>query len=118
MRFRGYGRDWSGAVGTVEPCAGSDVWGVVFDLTDAHYEALDHYEGYDGPGAASNLYDRAFVQVEMESGGDERCLTYIIRPLEEGLPSRIYLDAILTGLRHHGLPAAYIEAMESLPVTA
>ena len=118
VRFRGYGRDWAGAVGTVEPFAGSDVWGVVFELTPAHYVTLDRYEGYDGPGEATNLYDRVEVAVEMESGGSVKCLTYVIRPLAEGLPSRAYLDAILTGARHHGLPAAYVAALEALPVAA
>ena len=113
LRFRGYGRDWAGAVGTVEPQAGSQVWGVVFELTPGHYTTLDEYEGYDGPGKASNLYDRVEVIVRLESGEEARCLTYVIRPHAEGLPSRAYRDAIVTGLRHHGLPADYIAALQA-----
>src|SRR2546423_13507383 len=90
LKFRGYGRDWAGAVGTVEPEPGSTVWGALFELTPEHYTVLDEYEGFDAPGAASNLYDRVEVAVRREDGGIERCLTYVIRPLPEGLPSKAY----------------------------
>jgi gamma-glutamylcyclotransferase (GGCT)/AIG2-like uncharacterized protein YtfP len=111
LRFRGYGRDWAGAVGTVEPEPGSTVWGAVFEVTPAHYATLDEYEGYDGPGEASNLYERVPVTVDLEGAGATSCLTYVIRPDAEGLPSRAYLDAILAGLRHHALPAEYVEEL-------
>jgi gamma-glutamylcyclotransferase (GGCT)/AIG2-like uncharacterized protein YtfP len=113
LRFRGYGRDWAGAVGTVEPAPGSTVWGVLFDLTPAHYTTLDEYEGYDAPGAASNLYDRVLVSVRREDGSMVECLTYVIRPLPEGLPSKAYRDTIVAGLRHHGLPSDYIASLEA-----
>lgn len=111
LRFRGYGRDWAGAVGTVEPEEGGTVWGAVFEITPEHYATLDGYEGYDGPDEASNLYDRVHVEVRLESGEVVPCLTYVIRPLPEGLPSAAYRDAIVAGLRHHGLPAAYADAL-------
>jgi gamma-glutamylcyclotransferase (GGCT)/AIG2-like uncharacterized protein YtfP len=116
LRFRGYGRDWAGAVGTVEPAPGQVVHGVLFELTPGHYATLDEYEGYDGPGKASNLYDRVGIEVVDDSGERVSCLTYVIRPLEEGLPSRAYRDAIVAGLRHHGLPPDYIEAVSSFAV--
>jgi len=102
----------------VEPLAGSTVWGAVFALTPEHYATLDQYEGYDGPGLESNLYDRIEVDVRLEGGEVARCLTYVIRPLEEGLPSPAYRDAIVAGLRHHGLPAEYIAVLEAHPTAA
>jgi gamma-glutamylcyclotransferase (GGCT)/AIG2-like uncharacterized protein YtfP len=114
LRFRGFGRDWAGAVGTVEPAPGQVVHGDLFELTPEHYATLDRYEGYDGPGAESNLYDRVEIEAVREDGTKVTCLTYVIRPLEEGLPSRAYRDAIVAGLRHHGLPAEYIESVASL----
>lgn len=115
LRFRGYGRDWAGAVATIEPAPGRVVHGVVFAITPAHYDALDHYEGYDGPGAATNVYDRVPARVEMEGGGGADVLTYRMTLAPEGAPSRRYRDAILTGMRHHGMPAAAIEALEQVP---
>ena len=116
LRFRGHGRDWAGAVATVEPAPGHDVHGVVFELTDVHYASLDGYEGYDGPGAATNLYDRVPARVEIEGGDAADVLTYRMRPAPEGAPSRRYRDAILAGMRPHGLPATAIAALEAVPV--
>lgn len=116
LRFRGYGRDWAGAVATVEPATGDDVHGVVFALTDAHYAALDVYEGCDGEGADTNLYDRVGRRVEIEDGSPLDVLTYVMRPDPEAPPSRRYRDAIVAGMRHHGLPASAIAALEAMPV--
>lgn len=117
IRFRGYGRDWAGAVATVEPLPGHDVHGVVFELTEAHYRALDQYEGRDGEGAPTNLYDRVPVRVRMEDGRQVEVDTYVMRLDPEGTPSRRYRDAILAGMRHHGLPAEAIAELESHPTT-
>jgi gamma-glutamylcyclotransferase (GGCT)/AIG2-like uncharacterized protein YtfP len=113
LRFRGYGRDWAGAVGTIEPAPGQVVHGVLFELTPAHYTTLDEYEGYDGPGLPSNLYDRVEIEVVSESGEKVQALTYVIRPRAEGLPSRAYRDTIVIGLRHHGLPDEYVRGLEA-----
>ena len=117
LGFRGWGRDWAGAVATIEPAPGSRVHGVVFALSAAHYAALDAYEGYDGAGAASNLYDRIGVVVEMEDGRRVDVETYAMRPGREpaGAPSTHYRDAILAGMRHHGLSAEAIAALEAVP---
>jgi arsenate reductase (thioredoxin) len=116
LRFRGYGRDWAGAVATIEPAPGHDVHGVVFAITADHYRSLDGYEGYDGEGAATNLYDRIPARVEMEDGDAVEVLTYRMRPAPEGAPSRRYRDAILIGMRQHGLPAGAIAALERVTV--
>jgi arsenate reductase len=116
VRFRGWGRDWKGAVATVEPEAGHDVHGVVFALSEDDYRTLDGYEGYDGPGAPTSLYDRVPARVKMEDGNVVDVETYVIRPRAEGRPSRKYLDAILRGMRHHSLPAGAIAEMEATPV--
>jgi gamma-glutamylcyclotransferase (GGCT)/AIG2-like uncharacterized protein YtfP len=111
LRFRGYGRDWAGAVATVEPAQGRVVHGVLFELTPAHYEALDEYEGYDGPSAATNLYERVVRSVVLEDGSERRAFTYAMVPSEEGLPSRRYRDAILSGMEHHGLAKESIDSL-------
>ena len=116
IRFRGYGRDWAGAVATVEPAEGHAVHGIVFALTDEHYASLDAYEGFDGPGAASSLYDRVLARVEMEGGDVVDAQTYVMRKRPEGRPSRRYRDAIVRGMRHHGLAEEAITALEHVPI--
>jgi gamma-glutamylcyclotransferase (GGCT)/AIG2-like uncharacterized protein YtfP len=115
IQFRGYGRDWEGAVATIEPHDGETVWGALFELTAEHYATLDEYEGYDGPGVSTNLYDRVAILVVREADGSEvSALTYVMRPDAEGRPSRIYRDAILAGMKHHGLPRDTIAALEAI----
>jgi hypothetical protein len=46
------------------------------------------------------------------------CLTYVIRPLAEGLPSRAYRDAIVAGLKHHGLPGDYVASVQRIEVAS
>ena len=117
LRFRGYGRDWAGAVATIEPSPGARVHGVVFAITAAHYASLDGYEGYDGPGAATSLYDRIATRVELADGRAVDVETYAMRADNQpaGAPSRRYRDAIIAGMRHHGLPAAACATLEAVP---
>jgi gamma-glutamylcyclotransferase (GGCT)/AIG2-like uncharacterized protein YtfP len=115
LRFGGYGRDWAGAVATVVPAPGEVVHGVLFELTPEHVRALDEYEGYDGPGEGTNLYERVERMVVTADGGAVAALTYVMVPAEPGLPSRRYIDAILAGMIHHGLPEETIRTLRGAP---
>ena len=72
---------------------------------------LDEYEGYDGPGASTNLYERIVKTVVREEGVAVRAITYAMVPSDEGLPSRRYRDAILEGMLHHGLAKESIASL-------
>jgi gamma-glutamylcyclotransferase (GGCT)/AIG2-like uncharacterized protein YtfP len=114
LRFRGYGRDWAGAVATIVPQAGSVVRGVLFELTPQHLRSLDAYEGYDGATASTNLYERVLRTVVLEDGRRVEALTYAMVPAEDGLPSRRYLDTIVEGMIHHGLAKETIELVRAV----
>ena len=109
--------DWGGGVASVTTGHGSTVWGVVFDLTDAHFATLDSYEGYQGPGDQHNLYDREGVFVDLTRPDDGsiprrvRAQIYLARPANPAPPSRRYLDAIIAGARAHRLPDEYVAAL-------
>ena len=109
--------DWGGGVASVATAHGSTVWGVVFDLSDAHLAALDSYEGFQGPGDQHNLYDREGVYVDLTRPDDGsiprrvRAQIYLARPSNPAPPSRRYLEAILAGARAHRLPEEYIAAL-------
>ncbi len=114
LRFRGHGEDWGGAVATVEGAPGERVHGVVFDLTAEHYEALDRYEEWKGDDAPDNLYDRVERVVVGEDGIAMRVLTYVMTKASIGPPSRRYVDAILAGMEHHGLPQESIDRLRAV----
>ena len=46
LAFTRYSSTWGGGVADIIPAVGSEVWGLVYGLTDENLEALDVYEGY------------------------------------------------------------------------
>jgi gamma-glutamylcyclotransferase (GGCT)/AIG2-like uncharacterized protein YtfP len=109
--------DWGGGVAGVHVAHGSNVWGVVYELTDEHVAALDRYEGFRAPGDDHNLYERERVWVELTRPDDGsiprrvRAEYYVPRVTNPSPPSRRYLDAILEGARHHRLPDEYLATL-------
>lgn len=110
--------DWGGGVSSVTPSHGANVWGVVYELNDQDLSALDGYEGFRGPGDQHNVYDREGVFVDLTRPDDGsiprriRALCYLARPANPAPPSKRYMDAVLTGARHHRLPEEYVAALE------
>jgi len=109
--------DWGGGVSSVAPLHGGTVWGMVYDLSEEQLASLDRYEAYKGPGDQHNLYDREGVFVDLTRPDDGsiprriRALCYIARPSNPAPPSRRYLDAVLSGARHHRLPEEYVASV-------
>ena len=108
------GGDWGGGVAGIEPCDAPDatVHGVLFEVDDADLAALDRYEA-----VAEGMYRRERVTVHLEDGGATESWTYYATPDPTGPspPSRRYLNAILAGARHHGLPGSYVETLIVVP---
>lgn len=102
--------DWNGGVAGIAPGTGPDaqVHGVVYAIDDADLAALDGYEA-----VAEGMYRRARVELEMEDGAATAAWTYYATPDPAGPtpPSKKYLNAIVTGATHHGLPQPYIQQL-------
>jgi gamma-glutamylcyclotransferase (GGCT)/AIG2-like uncharacterized protein YtfP len=99
---------WGGGVATVIPSSGREVWGVLWDLTAGHIEALDRYEG-----VAIHAYVREHLNVETDDGV-VNALIYLATDTREKPPSRRYVDALIRGAKAHGLPADYVEQLRAL----
>ncbi len=100
------------AVANVAPLAGQAVWGVAYLLTHSDAERLDRTEGVPQGG-----YARLTVEVRAEAGESLAAFTYhSSRGVTGRKPSRRYLGLILTGARHHGLPAEYVAKLRALPL--
>ena len=99
-------------VGNVRLQDGAIVWGVVYELKSSDAARLDRTEGVH-----RGAYLRASVHVETPSGEIRDAFTYhSTRGLPGRKPSRRYLGLLLTGARHHGLPADYVETLRSIPL--
>ena len=97
------GRDGTGKA-NLTPAAGEEVWGLVWQLDAAHWPALDACEGG---------YERIAVDPEPAPA---RAQTYLSRQLtSDPVLAAAYKRFLVEGAREHGLPAAWIEALEALP---
>ena len=112
--------DWGGGVAGVQPLHGPTVFGVVYELKDDDLAALDGYEGFRATGDQHNVYDRVSVYVDLVRPDDGsftrrlRAWIYLARPANPAPPSRRYLDAIVSGAKHHRLPEEYLAQLATI----
>ncbi|MDZ7662079.1 gamma-glutamylcyclotransferase family protein [Thiohalophilus sp.] len=85
------------------------VHGVVFTLSEQDKPALDRAEGL-GRGYAEKV-----VRVSLTDGDVVEAITYYAIRIDPGLkPLDWYKSHVLRGAREHGLPEAYIRAIETV----
>jgi cation transport regulator ChaC len=101
-----------GAYANLVPDDRARVYGVAYLCSREAFEKMDVNEGVH-----SRHYEHLQVRVEGESEQVLEAIAYVACPeitCEERKPRVSYLDRILNGARHHGLPLAYINMIESL----
>jgi cation transport regulator ChaC len=111
IAFNKRGSDGTGKANIVRD-ADRTVWGVVYRCSPAALDQMDTHEG-----VASGHYVRTWVRVRVDAGDEVDAVTYIAGDsfVEASLaPSREYLEAILHGARHHGLPDDYVREIERI----
>jgi len=89
-------------VATVEPFDGSQVHGVLWQVTDHDLATLDSAEG------VPVRYRRDRLTVHTDDGPSEAWV-YIDHRVDPGPPRPGYLERIVDGALHHGLPHRWIE---------
>ncbi|RIL00853.1 MAG: hypothetical protein DCC71_18410 [Proteobacteria bacterium] len=99
--------DKRGADGTAKanlaPAPGAETWGVLYEIADADFAALDRLEGG---------YERIEVSV-WRDGEPVKAHTYLsTRLVDDEAPAEWYLGLVLAGALEHGLPAAWIARLE------
>jgi cation transport regulator ChaC len=108
-----FSRVWApwggGGVADIQPAAGGVVEGVVWEITEAHREALDKYEEYP------TAYTRKDVVAETFDGRTLTAFAYVARPVGTYRPSRRYLTQIIEGARAHGLSPGHLAFLEAIP---
>lgn len=89
-------------VATVEPFDGSEVHGVLWQLNDRDLAVLDSAEG------VPVRYRRDRLTVHTDEG-PAQAWVYIDHRVEPGPPRPGYLERIIDGARHHGLPQRWVD---------
>lgn len=119
LAFTRYSKGRGCGVADCLPAKGSEVWGVVYDITETDLSTLDRSEGYL-PGRANNAYIRENRQIFMngDQGRPETVAIYFAcRQDNPPLPSPAYKAQIIKGARFWLLPEMYIqEVLEAVVV--
>ncbi|WP_420131710.1 gamma-glutamylcyclotransferase family protein [Rhodopseudomonas sp.] len=113
LAFYGYSAVWDGGVETLVDQPGTEVWGVLYELSATELDRFDAWQGVKLDGGGS--YFHYPVEVIDENGRALDALFH--RKTEMGpprSPSRDYLDFIIAGARARGLPATHIDALATI----
>ncbi len=87
---------------TIEAKPAAVTYGVLWSLTPEDITALDHYES-----VAQGMYTKTDL-IGRQDGEPVQALVYIDPVCEPGQPKQAYIQTILSGAAHFGLPPAYI----------
>jgi len=98
----------SRGVATVVPDPSSDVYGVLWNLTAAHEETLDTYEGVEW-----GAYEKVEMAVEIISRGSFSALVYVAKDKIPGIPRDGYMEKIAAAAEIHRLPDGYFVELKS-----
>lgn len=119
LAFTRYSNGWGGGVADIVESNGSEVYGVIYRLSEKDLEHLDRYEGYTpGQTADSNSYNRSEIDVQPMDAlkASVRAWTYFAtKQTEVHPPSARYLQQIIEGAISSGLPEIYIAHLRTIP---
>jgi gamma-glutamylcyclotransferase (GGCT)/AIG2-like uncharacterized protein YtfP len=93
-----------GGVASIEPAARNKVWGVIYQLSEQDFIALDKIED-----------PNAYIRKEMEVMSDReefRCEVYLAIPQGDIPPNKEYLELIIRAAKRSKLPKDYIRKLE------
>ena len=107
LTFGGEDRGWEGALATVVEAPGSQVFVMLYDLSDADEAGLDSWEGAD-----LGLYVKIRVRVDTLEG-EQVAWLYVLDDYEGGLPSARYLGIIAAAAEVAGAPDDYVAELRS-----
>lgn len=96
---------------SIETRIGSLVQGILAELTEADEASLDYFEG-----VRHFIYRKESIVVGWD-GWELPALVYVDNETAHGRPKPGYLERVLMGARHHGLPPEAVEEIEAWGAT-
>lgn len=100
---------WEGALSTIVEDRGSQVFVVLYDMTQEDEDRLDGWEGSD-----LGLHKKLRLRVQTLDGSVLAWL-YVLDAYEGGLPSARYLGVVADAAESAGAPADYVENLRKRP---
>jgi gamma-glutamylcyclotransferase (GGCT)/AIG2-like uncharacterized protein YtfP len=101
---------WKGGVGDIIRDDGSEVWGLIYELSDSDLDTLDKYE------VAPPVYRRISIEAMSAEKKVPGVWTYEVAE-KKGfvLPSKAYLDIIKSAAEKYGFPSSYKRFLDAIP---
>lgn len=99
-------------VATVIPKNDSIVYGVLWKITNNDEQSLDFFEG-----VGFKIYNKHYIEVELENKKVITALIYIAQNNTNGLPRKGYLEKIIHFAGLHKLPINYIKEVKLWMIT-
>jgi len=100
--FDGFSKGRNGAVANIIESPQDEVWGCLYDISEADKKKLDGFES-----VAQEIYGIIQVTVTDDSGALVPALAYTRTNEKEGTPAREYYDQVLQGMVDCDLPVDY-----------
>lgn len=97
---------------SIEARTGSRVHGVLAELTEADEDSLDYFEG-----VRHFIYRKESMMVVGWTGSEVAALVYVDNETAHGRPKPGYLERVLRGARHYGLPPDAVREIEAWGAT-
>ena len=111
LTFNKYSSGWGGGVADVIQDEGSEVWGLVFEISDSDLERLDRYEGCHKD--QTSLYERWKAVIDTPDG--QVCDVWVYTVVEKQKfvqPTLEYLQIIKDAAVRWGFPKVYQQTLE------
>jgi len=107
--FSRWSRSWNSGTADIVPQKGSEVWGVLYDLTLESLKKVDTFADYP------HSYERLDVPVHQQ-GEVIPALTYVA--IRQGIfaPSKAYLDKMIAGATKSNIPESYLSFLKRIEV--
>lgn len=109
LTFGGADFAWEGALSTVVEDPDSQVFVVLYDVTDLDAAQLDRWEGGE-----LGLHKKLRLRVHTLEG-DVLAWIYVLDDYEGGLPSPRYLGVLADAAELAGAPDDYVQALRNRP---
>ena len=116
LDFNRYSSGWGGGVADVIPVKGSEVWGLVFELSDTDMDSLDFYEGCykDRP----SLYERSKVVINTPKGPIPDVWLYtVVEKQKFEAPTAKYLGIIKMAAARWNFPSVYQRILQQTTIS-
>ena len=111
LTFNRYAPGWGGGVADVIQDVDSEVWGLIFEISDSDLERLDHYEGcYKDQ---TSLYERWKTVIDTPNGQVDDVWVYTVVEKQKFVqPTLEYLHIIKDAAVRWDFPKNYLQSLE------